>query len=152
MRIIRKEEIQLLKTVPLFRKLKEDELEIIVLTTKNIIYEPQEVIFNEGDEGDEAYIICSGQVEVFRKAADGKVVIVNKLGQGCLFGELALFGNGFRTASVKAIEETLVSVISKEKLYEIIRAFPEIAIEMLRVITERFAQTENRLMASITRK
>ena len=149
MKITLQREIQLLKTASLFHTLKEEELRIIALTTENIIYEPSEVIVNEGDEGSEAYIIYSGYVEVYRKAENGKQISLNKMGPGGMFGELALFGNGLRTASVKAVEETLVSVLSKEKLYEIIRAFPDIGIEMLKVITERFAQAENRLMMSI---
>ena len=149
MDITLQKEIQLLKTVSLFRTLKEEELKIIILTTEDIIYEPGEVIVNEGDEGNEAYIIYAGSVEVYRKAGDGNPVILNKMGPGGMFGELALFGNGVRTASVKAVEETLVSVISGEKLYEIIRAFPDIAIEILKALTERFAKVENRLIRSM---
>jgi CRP/FNR family transcriptional regulator, cyclic AMP receptor protein len=152
MKITLQKEIQLLKTVPLFHTLKEEELRIIALTTENVIYEPSEIIVNEGDEGGEAYIIYSGYVEVYRKAANGKLISLNKMGPGGMFGELALLGNGFRTASVKAIEETLVSVLAKDKLYEIIRAFPDIGIEMLKAITERFTETENRLIRSIARE
>ncbi|MEN6464331.1 MAG: cyclic nucleotide-binding domain-containing protein [Syntrophaceae bacterium] len=150
MKITIQEEIHLLKTVTLFHALKEEELKIIALTTQNIIYEPCEVIINEGDEGSEAYIIYAGRVDVYRKATNGRLISLNKMGPGGMFGELALFGDGFRTASVKAVEETLVSVISKERLYEIIRAFPDIGIEMLKVVTGRFAQVENRFMRSIT--
>src|SRR5208283_2608153 len=113
-------EVQLLKEVSLFSKMKPEELRIIALTTDNFIYEAGEVIVEEGDEGDEAYIIYSGKVEVYRKGYDGKKVVINELGPGEIFGELALFGDGFRTASVQAIEESFVAVISKEKLYEII--------------------------------
>jgi CRP-like cAMP-binding protein len=141
-------EIQRLKTVPLFQTLKEEELKLIALTTENIIYEPGEVIVKEGDEGGEAYIILAGSVEVFRKTDAGELMRLNKMGPGGMFGELALFGKGLRTASVEAVEETLVSVISKERLYEIIRTFPDIGIEMLKAITERFARVEDRLMRS----
>jgi CRP-like cAMP-binding protein len=152
MKIPLQKEIELLKAVPLFHTLKDEELKIIALTTENIIYEPLEIIVNEGDEGDEAYIIYYGYVEIFRKTADGELITLNKMGPGGMLGEFALFGNGLRTASVKAIEETLVCVISKEKFYEIIRAFPDTAIEMLKNITTRFALAEDRIMRSITLK
>jgi CRP/FNR family cyclic AMP-dependent transcriptional regulator len=142
-------EIQLLKTVSLFRALKEEELKIIALTTDNIIYEPGEAIVTEGDEGGEAFVIYTGSVEVYRRTPAGRQVRLNQLGPGGVFGELALFGNGLRTASVKAVEETLVSVISKERLYEIIRAFPDVGIELLKAVTERFARVENRLLRSL---
>ncbi|MCX6559512.1 MAG: cyclic nucleotide-binding domain-containing protein [Candidatus Aminicenantes bacterium] len=142
-------EIQLLKTVSLFHALKEEDLRIIALTTENIIYEAGEAIVNEGEEGGEAYMIYTGAVEVSRITDAGQSMLLNRMGPGGLFGELALFGNGLRTASVKAVEETLVSVISKERLYAIIRAFPDIGIEMLKAVTERFARVENRMMRSL---
>jgi CRP-like cAMP-binding protein len=94
MKITLRTEINLLKTVPLFQALKEEELNVITLTTANIIYEPLEMIINEGDEGDDAYIIHYGSVDIFRKAADGRLIKLNKLGPGEMFGEFALFGNG----------------------------------------------------------
>jgi CRP-like cAMP-binding protein len=145
-------EIQILKEVSLFRSMKTDELKILAFTAKNYIFEPGEIIVNEGDEGDEAFIIYSGQVEVSRRGSEGGSITLNILGAGDMFGELALFGEGFRTATVKAIEETFVAVISKERLYEIIREFPDIGIEMLRVQTQRFRMAENRLIDHMGKK
>jgi CRP/FNR family cyclic AMP-dependent transcriptional regulator len=147
MKISLTEEIQCLKSAPLFRSLKEEELRIIALTTENFLFEPGEVIVEEGEEGGEAYIIHEGSVEVSRKTSDGEAVRLNLLGQGDVFGELALFGRGLRTATVTAVAATQVSVISKDKLFEIIRAFPEIGIEMLKAVTARFARMEDRLMS-----
>jgi len=151
MKLTTEKEIQYLRKTPLFQSLKSDELKIVSLAMRNVIYEQGEMIINEGDEGDEAYIIYSGEVEVFR-LLEGKTVIMNKLGEGEMFGELALFGEGFRSASVRASKETLVGVISKEKLYEIIREFPDIAIQILKVQAQRFSRTENRLMEFLKEK
>lgn len=152
MKLTTEKEIRYLRNTPLFQNLRPEELKIISLATENFIYEQGEVIVNKGDEGDEAYIIYSGEVEVFSPQENGKAVILNKLGEGEMFGELALFGEGFRSASVKANKETLVGVISKEKLYEIIREFPDIAIQILKVQTQRFSRTENRLMGLLKEK
>ncbi|HEX2965500.1 MAG TPA: cyclic nucleotide-binding domain-containing protein [Syntrophorhabdaceae bacterium] len=146
MKITLAERIQLLKGTSLFRTLKEEELKIILLTAEDVIYESGEVIVNEGEEGSEAYIIYTGSVEIYRKAGDGRLITLNKLGPGGMFGEFALFRNGIRTASAKALEETFVSVFSREKVYEIIRTFPDIAIEMLKSLTERFSKIEDRLI------
>jgi CRP/FNR family transcriptional regulator len=140
------EEIQQLKKVPLFQNLKPAELKIISLSMENCIFQTGDVIVNERDEGDEAYIIYSGRVEIYRTVANGKLVSLNFLGPGEIFGEMALFGDGFRTASVKAVRETVVAVMTKEKMYDILREFPEIGIEMLKVQTQRFSRVENRLM------
>ncbi len=145
MKISVQEKIQRLKETQLFRTLRPEEFEILALMMKDLIYEAGEVIINEGDEGDEAYVIYSGKVEVYRSVSGG-IVKLNSLGPGELFGELALFGDGFRSASVKATEETIIGVIAKEKLYDIMREFPEVALEMLKVQTQRFYKAENRLM------
>lgn len=146
MKITIDEEIQQLKKVPLFQNLKPAELKIISLSMENCIFQTGDVIVNERDEGDEAYIIYSGRVEIYRTVANGKLVSLNFLGPGEIFGEMALFGDGFRTASVKAVRETVVAVMTKEKMYDILREFPEIGIEMLKVQTQRFSRVENRLM------
>ncbi len=152
MRITADQEMRYLRDVALFRNLKPEELKMISLITENCVYEGGEVIVSEGDEGDEAYVIYSGQAEVYRASGEGRAVSLNMLGPGESFGELALFGEGLRTASVRATVETLVGVIPKSKLYEAIRAFPDIAIEMLRVQTRRFCKVENRLMGLIGNK
>ena len=146
MKITTDEETQHLKKVLLFQNLKPQELKIISLSMEDLIFKTGDVIVSEGDEGDEAYIIYTGQVEIYRTLANGKLVSLNFLGPGEMFGEMALFGDGFRTASVKAIQETIVGVITKEKLYDIVREFPDIAIEILKVQTRRFSKMENRLM------
>ena len=152
MKITAQKEIQYLRRTPLFQNLKTEELKVISLATQNFIYAKDEVIVGEGDEGDEAYVIYSGEVEVYRTTSDGKVISLNKLKDGDVFGELALFGEGFRSASVKATRETLVGVIAKDRLYEIIREFPGIAIEMLKIQTQRFSAAENRLMGFLKDK
>ncbi len=144
MKMTAQEEIRNLRKVPLFQNLKLSELRMLSLVMKNVIFEVGELILKEGDEGDEAYIIHSGRVKVYREAAAGNVVPLNELGSGEMFGEMALFGDGFRTASVKAIEETLVGVMTKETWVEILLEFPEIAVEMLKVQTQRFLRSENR--------
>ena len=149
MKITPELEMQYLRNVELFVNLRSEELKIISLATQNLIYEQGEVIIAEGDEGDEAYVIYSGEVEVYRALGDGKTVSLNRLGPGEMFGELALFGEGFRSATVKALTETLVAVITRDKLYEILREFPDIAIEMLKVQTQRFFRAENRLIEQL---
>jgi CRP/FNR family transcriptional regulator len=146
MKITTEEELQKLRNVPLFRKLKPSELKIVALSMETFIFGAGEVIVQEGDEGDEAYIIYSGQVKVYRALNQERSVILNELGPGEMFGEMALFGDGWRTASVQAVRETLVGVISKERLYEIIREFPDIALGMLKIQTQRFSRAENLLL------
>lgn len=152
MKITLHEELRLLKEISLFRNLKPAEHKIIAMTMRHVIYEAGEVVVKEGDEGDDAYIVYSGAVEVFRTLPGGKAVSLNILGAGEMFGELALFEDGLRTASVKALEETATAVITREKLYDILREFPDIAIELLKVQTRRFVRADRRLMESLSKE
>jgi CRP-like cAMP-binding protein len=145
-------EIHSLKSVPLFQGLKPMELSVISLAMENVIFEAGEIIFQEGEEGEEAYIILSGEVEVYTTLETDGAFTLNVLTQGEIFGEMALFGDGSRSASVKALRETLVGMITKEKLYGIIQEFPRIAIQMLKVQTRRFQRAEKRLLECLKRR
>jgi CRP/FNR family transcriptional regulator, cyclic AMP receptor protein len=69
-------------------------------------------IFREGDPGDTAYVIQSGAVEIF-KTVDGNETVLATLGQGGMFGEMALIGEKPRMATARASEGTTVIVISR---------------------------------------
>lgn len=140
MKITLAEQVESFGRSPLFRSLRHEELKALVMKSENFIYDPGELIVGEGEEGDQAFVICRGSVEVWRQGqgSDRKVVAV--LGAGEIFGELALFGDSFRTASVTAVEETFVAAIAKEKLFELLRNSPEVAIELLKVLARRLAR------------
>lgn len=76
------------------------------------------VFINEGDEANSAYLIQSGSVSVFTKTGDGKEVELARLGLGEICGEMALFGQKRRTASVKVVEDANLIIISRQILVE----------------------------------
>jgi uncharacterized protein (TIGR02266 family) len=78
-------------------------------------YEDGEVIIREGTSGDWVYFVISGNVEVSRAMGE-KRIILGILDPGEIFGELAFFGAGKRTATVKAIGETTVGIIDRVHL------------------------------------
>ncbi len=69
---------------------------------------PGEIIFNEGEEGRHVYVVKSGRVEVIRKRKGGGPDVMNVLGPGEHFGELALLGKTPRSATIRTLEETVV--------------------------------------------
>ncbi|MBT4700774.1 MAG: cyclic nucleotide-binding domain-containing protein, partial [Rhodospirillaceae bacterium] len=74
-----------------------------------------DVIFNEGEEGTEAYIVSSGEVEIYRQSGN-KEAILAVLGQGSIIGEMSLIDNQPRMASARALENTELLIISQENL------------------------------------
>ncbi len=72
-----------------------------------------DVIFNEGDGGDEAFMIDSGEVEISLKSGD-RVIVLATLGRGQIIGELALIDNQPRMATARAVAKTVLTVIPQE--------------------------------------
>jgi serine/threonine-protein kinase len=79
------------------------------------VFRAQEAIVTEGDAGDTAYIIEKGSCDVFR-LIDGQSVQVRRLTAGAVFGEMAVFTGGTRTATVVAVDDVTVKVITGASL------------------------------------
>jgi CRP/FNR family cyclic AMP-dependent transcriptional regulator len=94
------------------------ELETIANICQERTYENGEMITTQGEPGDELFVICDGFVEVLRSGTSPESsprTVVN-LGQGQLFGEMALVDRGPRSATIRAISEnTVVQVIKRDE-------------------------------------
>ena len=92
-----------------------------------------EVIFAEGAEGDCAYVVSTGSVEISKRAGEVKVVL-GTVGDGGMFGEMALIDNSPRMAGATALEETECIILSKDQLNQHMRTaspFLRLVIYML---------------------
>lgn len=102
------------------------------------------VIFKEGDEGHDAYIVLSGSVDIVTKNNDGKYTKLRELGEGELFGEMSLLNNSKRSAHALTKEGCELLVISQslleDKLKEsdpFIRYWIEFLVERILDISKR---------------
>ena len=102
-------------------------------------YAAGEVIFSENDVGGTAYIIERGRVEVF-KMLDGKNVHLAYIVAGEPFGEMGMIDERPRSATVVAVEETVVHELHRDDLFQNLQARPEIAISLLKVLFERLRE------------
>ena len=101
-----------------------------------------EVIFREGDDAHgEAYVIHAGAVEI-RRSFDGAERVLNRLGEGELLGDLALFRKGPRSASAVATSETELLVIKDERLEWLIRNRPQLTVELLKRLSKLVVATD----------
>lgn len=95
-------------------------------------FEPGEVIFREGDESQsEAYLVHEGTVEA-RRRVDGEEQVLNTLVKGDLLGEVALFRDAPHSVTAVAVEHVTLLVIPAHRLENMVRANPELAIELIR--------------------
>jgi CRP-like cAMP-binding protein len=111
------------------------------------IFKKGELFFQEGDTGSVAYIIHSGIVEVSKKGKDKKKVILANLEPGDIFGEMCLITGQERAATVTALEDTTVTLISREGLESVLRDNPQYLNSFLKKIFQRLIYMNQMVMA-----
>lgn len=127
----------MLRSIALFSDLSEAQLDY--LTTHSAIrsYPKGAIILNEGDEGNSLFVIEAGSVKAFLRDEQGKEVVLSTQGPGEYFGDLAIFDDAPRSASVVALEPCRLMVISKAVVREAMSTYPEIAFVFLRGLAAR---------------
>jgi CRP/FNR family cyclic AMP-dependent transcriptional regulator len=115
------------------------DAQISLLTDRAAIrsYPKGAIIVNEGDEGNSLFVIQTGSVKAFLSDETGKEVVLSTQGPGEYFGDLALFDNEPRSASVMALEPCKVMIITKTQLREAITEDPEIGFSLLQGLAMR---------------
>jgi len=106
-------------------------------------FAPQSTLFREGEAGDRAYIIEQGLVEV-SLYRDGCKTVLAELGPGNLIGEMALINDDPRSATVTALDDTVVAIISRDQLKPVLEAADPVLKLFLRVLLERFHEASDR--------
>lgn len=103
-----------------------------------------ELVIREGDQADCAYIIESGRVRVSRQASAGSVVLA-ELGPGELVGEMGIISEKPRSATVVALEPSVLKVIERQDFLDTMQSDREMAVKLLRVLFDRLRQADARL-------
>ncbi|MGE5403515.1 MAG: DUF2225 domain-containing protein, partial [Candidatus Saccharibacteria bacterium] len=100
-------------------------------------FEVDEVLFHEGDPGHEMMIILSGKLEISISSVDGFPIILATLGAGDLVGEMSLLEGLPRSATVRAIEPTIVAAIDELNFERVIAEQPVLAVRMMKGLSKR---------------
>jgi diguanylate cyclase (GGDEF)-like protein len=104
-----------------------------------------DVLFREGDPGDNLYIIRSGRIRIGIRLPDGSEHRLAELGAGDFLGEMSIFDHAPRSATCRALEATSLLALSKDEFSAIIAEQPRIALKlmyrMLNVATQRLRDT-----------
>jgi CRP/FNR family transcriptional regulator, cyclic AMP receptor protein len=104
-------------------------------------------IIREGDLGESAYVINKGYVEVLKKVTEDKSSTITKLGPGEIFGEMALFGDKKRTATVITISQVELKVIDKCIFEDELKRTPPLIRIILQMQNERLKKASNNIAA-----
>ena len=145
------EEVDLLRTIPLFSKIEPSKLKLLAFTAQRLTFAPGDLLCRQGDEGDAAYIIITGEADVLVESGTGEVKVAT-LGPNDLLGENAILCDVPRTATVKAVSAVETLMISKELFFQLVNQFPSISIEIMRELARRVERTTTMLRDAMAQK
>jgi CRP/FNR family cyclic AMP-dependent transcriptional regulator len=139
------EVVELLARVPVLSTLMTDDLERIADLAVPRAFEPGQVVFREGDASDTCYIVRSGRARAVREHVGGRTITLATFGPGDIFGELALFEDELRSATVEAIEPTSVVAVLGPDMRRLMVEHPGISARLVIALGRRLRETNERL-------
>lgn len=126
------EKILYLKDNNLFKGLKVNDLIHIANITNELEIPPQEQFIDQGEQGDELFIIIEGEVEVY---TGGKVL--SRIGAGSCIGELSVIDSEPRSTNVKTISSSRFLSIKRKDFLLTMRDNPAISINIMKILADR---------------
>jgi CRP-like cAMP-binding protein len=134
------DEVEILRKVALFAGIEPAKLKLLAFTSERLRFAAGQNLMRQGEMGDTAYLILSGEADVLVDTGDGPVKVA-RVGRNSFVGEMAILRDQPRTATVTAVTELSTLKISKEGFFQLIEDSPKIAIEMMRILVKRLETT-----------
>ncbi|MFN8175020.1 MAG: Crp/Fnr family transcriptional regulator [Solirubrobacteraceae bacterium] len=135
----------LLARVPVFETLGPDELGRVVEVAVPRTFDAGTVVFREGDESDTCYVIRSGNARAIREHPDGRTITLANFGSGDIFGELAMFDDERRSATVEVLDDMLAVAILGPDMRRLMREHPEISAQLVVSLGRRLREANRRI-------
>lgn len=136
--------VELLRQVPLFATLSADEMARVLDVASRAHFEPEEVVFREGEASSSCYVICSGHAVALREHPDGRVITLARFGPGDIFGELAVFDNQARSATIKSLDELEAIAILGSDMRSLLE-HPGIVVKLITALARKLRESNERL-------
>jgi len=128
--------------VPIFKELRDDFLVRLASVMDELSFPENYSIFKEGQEGRSLYILVSGRVRVHLSDRD-----LAKLDKGACFGEMSLFDAEPRSATITTLEPCECLMLTQMQLYDAIDETPGIAVNIIRLLSRRIRELNQKLNA-----
>jgi len=135
----------LLGRVPVFEALRAEDLAHVADVAVPRGFRAAEVVFREGDDSDTCYVVRSGHARAVREHADGRQITLATFGPGDIFGELAMFDDERRSATVEAIDDLAVLGIPGIDMRALLTRHPDIAVKLVIALGRRLRAANERL-------
>ncbi len=128
---------ELLARVPLFQGFGPRELDALVPAARPVTIAARQELFHKGDAGSQLYVVIDGRLKAFTTSPEGDDVVFNVMGPGEVIGEVALFSESPRSATVRAIERCELLVLDRRDFLAFLKRSPDAAVRLLSVLAER---------------
>jgi len=138
------QEVEILRRIPIFAKIDPAKLKLMAFASERMTYKPGQVLFKQGERGDSAFIVLKGTADVLINAADGPLRVAS-LSDNEIIGEIAILCDIPRTATVQAATELVTLKITADLFFRMLMDFPEMGVEVMRVLAHRLEQTTAQL-------
>jgi CRP-like cAMP-binding protein len=139
------ETVELLSQVPVFAPLAPGDLELVAEVCHPRRFGASEVVFHEGDQSNTCYVVRSGHARAVREHADGRQIALATFGPGDIFGELAMFDDERRSATVETIDPLDVLAILGPDMRRAMLRHPQLAVSLAASLSRRLRTTNERL-------
>jgi CRP-like cAMP-binding protein len=137
--------LDILKQIPLFSELNDRDLDKVIHLASRQKYHKDNMILIEEEVGSTMFIILSGKVKISRISDDGREVILSILSDGDFFGEMSLLDGHTRSANVTATDESELLVIRREEFLQMLKDYPQIAINLLKELAQRIRKSDEHI-------
>ena len=136
--------VKVLAEVPLFRNVDPKQLRVFAMMGESLTYRAGERLFEKGDDGDAAYVVINGEVDVLVPTDQGEASVA-VLGAREIFGEMAVLCNQPRSTAIAARSDLMVLRLDRSVIMKLLHEFPGIALEFIRVLAGRLEATSREL-------
>jgi len=126
----------ILRRLSLFAACTDDQFQLVLERSRLVEYKKGETIYQEGNLAEAFYVVASGRLQVFT-IGDGKKHVYTVLHNGDSFGEISLLTGETHSATVEAINDTLVLQLEKQDFDELINRIPSFALHLSRLLSKR---------------
>ena len=134
-----------LRKIQIFEGLSITELAAVASVTEEIVFQPGETVIKEGEPGETMYLILEGEVSVNKGREQGREIELDRISAGDYFGEMALFEDIPRSATIRTQKETRLLMLHKREFAEIVREYPQIALYICRVLGARLRRLHDKV-------
>ena len=137
--------VDLLGRVPVFAALEPADLERIAQVSVPRTFESGQAVFREGDASDTCYVVREGHARAIRSHGDGRTITLASFGPGDIFGELAMFEDERRSATVEAVGQMSVIGVLGPDMRRLMAEHSDIAMKLAIALGRRLRETNERL-------